>query len=121
MAIINFSGAQTAFETMIDAFAKTLTRTPVTKTISNVTGNESLTEGTPVSISGPFFRQEDDWSQDRAGLFQGADAILLLKNDVVLNKDDKITYDGQDYRVEKVVDRGYGETEIHQTFRLFLT
>ena len=61
---LNLSGGVTAYELMIDSFSKTLSRTPVTKSISNITGDETLTEGTAVNISGAFFRKEDIWNQE---------------------------------------------------------
>ena len=42
---LNLAGGVTAYELMIDNFGKTISRTPVTKTISNITGDETLTEG----------------------------------------------------------------------------
>jgi hypothetical protein len=118
---LDLSGGATAYATMIDNFAKSIIRTPVTKTISNVSGNETLTEGTAVTISGTLYRKEDMWAQDKAGLFQGADAIVMVKPDVTINKDDKLTYDGEDYRVEKVITRRLGTTSFYQTVWCFKT
>jgi len=94
---IKFTNA--GYESMIDNFAKTISRTPVTKTTSNISGEETLTDGTAANISGAFFRKEDAWSQGKEGLFQGADAIIMIKSDVSLNLNDLLTYDSQDYRV----------------------
>ena len=96
---INFTGGVTAYELMLDNFSKTLSRTPVTKTTSNITGDETLTDGTPGNILGAFFRKEDEFVQDKIGLIQNADAVLLVKNAVTINKDDKLTYDSENYRV----------------------
>ena len=115
---INF--ASVTYETMIDNFSKTISRTPVTKTISNVSGQETLTEGSASNISGAFFRKEDAWSQDKEGLFQGADAILLVKSGVTINKNDKLTYDSEDYRVVKVIERRLGTTHFYNMARCFL-
>lgn len=114
---VNFKNAP--FEEMITNFSKTLTRTEVTKTISNLTGDETLTEGSDTSISGAFFRQEDEWAFDKAGLFQGADAVLLILSSVTLNRDDLITYDGEVYRVDKIITRRLGTTTFCKTARLF--
>jgi len=107
------------FERMMDAFAKSLTHTPVTKTVSNSGGDETLTEGTPVTISGNFYRKEDEYAQKKPGLLQNADAILLVKKTITINKDDLITYAGQEYRVKKVVDRGLGTTDFYNVAQLF--
>ena len=111
--------ASVTYETMIDNFAKSVTRTPVTKTTSNINGTETLTESTTASISGAFFRKEDSWSQDKEALFQGADAILMVKEGVTLNKDDKLNYDSEDYRVNKTIDRRLGTTYFYKMGRCF--
>ncbi len=114
---INVSTA--VFETMIDNFAKTVTRTPVTKTTSNTSGDETLTDGSTENISVAFFRKEDDWVMDKEGLIQDADAIMLVKTSQTLNKDDKITYDSEDFRVQKVVDRYIDSTKVYIVGQLF--
>ena len=110
---LNFSGGKVAYETMIDNFSKTISRTPITKTTSNVSGNETLTEGSASNITGAFFRREDEWAQERPGLIQNADAVLMVKDDVTVNKNDKLTYDGEDYRVDKVVTRRLNGTVFY--------
>ena len=118
---INF--ASVTYNTMIDNFSKTLTHTTVTKTVSNSSGDETLTDGTPVSISGAFFRKEDSWSQENPGLLQNADAVLLLKVGTRVSKNDKISYDfgegTETYRVQKTVDRKLGTTFFYQASQLF--
>jgi hypothetical protein len=104
---------------MINNFSKTLVRIPVTKTTDNFTGDETLVEGASVSISGAFYREEDVWSQQNPGLLQGANAVLLILPSVTINKDDKLSYDEESYRVDKVVTRRLGETEFYKVARLF--
>ncbi len=117
MTLINFDAV--AFQKMLTAFAKTVSRTPVTKTTSNYTGDETLTDGTPANISAPFFRKEDEWVMDKPGLLQNADAILLILPAQAMNKDDKITYDSETYRVDKVVTRRLGTTAFYKVAQLF--
>lgn len=105
---------------MIDNFQKTISRTPVTKTTSNFSDDETLTDGTPANITGAFYRQEDDWVQDKEALLQGADAVLKVKSSVTVNKDDKLTYDGETYRVDKVVTRRLNNTSFYKLARCFL-
>ena len=115
---INFTA--TPFQTMITNFAKSVTRTPVTKTTSNLDGDETLTDGTDVTISGAFFTPEDKFFQDNPGLMNNADAVLLLLPSVTINKEDKITYGGNTYRVEHVDNRLLGTTAFYNSARLFL-
>jgi len=117
MASINFTNA--GYEMMIDSFGKTISRTPVTKTTSNITGDETLTDGTPANITGAFYRAEDAWSQDKEALFQGADAVILIKNAVTLNKNDKLSFDSEDYRVNSMVTRRLGTTVFYKVGRCF--
>ena len=115
---INF--ANKTYEIMIDNFAKVIIRTPITKTISNISGDEELINGTPVNISGAFFRKDDSWSQGKEGLFQGADAILLVKKEVIISKDDKISFDSEDYRIlNNPITRRLGTTIFYIMARCF--
>ncbi len=114
---INFTADP--FQEMITNFSKTISRTPVTKTESNISGDETLTNGTPANISGAFFRKEDDHFVEHFGHLDNADAVILVLPSVTLNKDDKLTYDGEDYRVDKVVTRRLGTTEFYKFARCF--
>ncbi len=114
---INFTNA--GYELMIENFGKVISRTPITKTESNISGDETLTEGTAANITGAFFRAEDAWSQDKEALFQGADAVILIKNSVTLNKNDKLTFSGEDYRVDSMVTRRLGTTIFYKVGRCF--
>lgn len=114
---INFTNK--GYELMIDNFGKTISRTPITKTTSNISGGETLTVGTAANITGAFYRAEDSWSQDKEALFQGADAVILIKDDVTLNKDDKLTYDSENYRVHSVVERRLGTTTFYFVGRCY--
>lgn len=116
---INLTAASSAYAIMIDNFAKTISRTPVTKTTSNATGQETLTDGTPENITGAFFRKEDEWSRERPGLLQNADAILMVKPTVTVNKDDKLTYDSETYRIQKTVMRRLNGTDIYLVCQCF--
>jgi len=104
---------------MIESFSKSLTYIPVTKTTDNIRGDETLTDGTSTTISGSFFRKEDAWSQNKEGLFQGADAIVMVLPAVTLSKNAKITYDSETYRIEKIITRRLGTITYYNMARLF--
>jgi len=114
---INFKAD--VYETMIDNFAKSLTYIPVTKTLDNTTGDEAFADGTTSTITGAFFRKEDQWIQDKPALIQNADAVLLVKKTVTVNKNDKITYESETYRVDKVIVRRLGTTVFYNAAQLF--
>lgn len=116
---LNLGGGVTAYELMIDNFSKSLTYTPVTKTIDNVEGDETLSDGTPSSITGAFFKREDVYNQEYLGLLQNADAILIVHSDVTINKEDKITYSGEDFRIQEVEQRMLGTNSFYKLARCF--
>jgi sugar lactone lactonase YvrE len=83
-------------------------------TVTTTTGSVSET------IEGSFFKKEDAYTQEQVALMQNADAILLVKTTVTINKDDKITYDSLDYRVQEVETRKLGTIEFYKKVELFL-
>lgn len=99
---INFSSSYTAWKDYaFDSFKKAVTRTPVTTTTDNRTDQEILTEGTAATIYAIFYRQEDVTDKAKQGFLQNADAIIQVLPDQALNRNDKITYQGENYRVIK--------------------
>ena len=90
----------TQFDSMIDKFSKTLTYTPVVKTLNNVTGDETLTEDSVSTIKGVFYRASDVWNIKRFGEMQGADAKLIIKTTTSVTRNSKITFDSIDYRIK---------------------
>jgi len=116
--VINFDTS--VYQQMLDNFKKAVIYTPVTKTIDNITGSETLTDGTTSSINITFYRQEDTIEQKYLGLFRGADAIALIDTSITININDKITYDSETYRVEKQpTTRRLGTTAFYIVVRLF--
>lgn len=115
---ISFTNAP--FEIMLDDYAKTISRTPITKTTSNLSGDETLTEGTPANISGAFFRKRDGYHPEKWGLLQSADAVLIVKDSVTVNKDDKLTYDGESYRADDIITRRMGTVVFYHAIACFL-
>jgi len=96
------------FDQMIDNFAQTVSRNAWTEAYDNSTGAEILDwSTTSTSLTAAFFKKDQLWKMDKEGLFENSDAIILLKRTESANivKNDKITYDGQEYLVDKVVKR----------------
>ena len=114
---INFKAD--VYSTMITNFAKTISHIPRTKVVDNITGDETLTDGSPVNISGAFYRKEDEWAVDKGVNLQGADAILMVLPAVTINREDKLTYDGENYRIDTVVERRLGTTAFYNMARCF--
>lgn len=101
-------------------FGKTLTITPVTKSTSNVTGSETLTEGTSFTTNGSLYKASDQYFQDKQGLMKGADAIVTLKPGTDIGKDYTITWNSETYRVDDVEEQAFGETNIYIICRVYI-
>lgn len=118
---VNFAATKTTFDTFVyENSKKTVTRIPVTTTYDNISGSDRLTDGTPdATYTGIFFRKEDVLSQDMQGLMEGVDAIILIKTTQTLVRGDKITFDGETYRVDDIVSRYHNEVKFWIAGRLF--
>lgn len=117
---LNLTGGVTGYALMIDNFAKTISREAVTQTQDNMTGSEELSWGTAGNITGAFFRKGENWQMEKQGLFENADAILLVKPAVTINKNDKITYDSASYIIDTIVTRSMNGNVFYKTASLFL-
>ena len=81
----------------------TITRTPITKTISGTYGDQILTEGTVESIVCYISRNfPNEFFISDEGEVEKGDAFILVKAAQTLNKKDKITYDSNDYEVRNI-------------------
>jgi hypothetical protein len=109
------------YANMISKYGDSVVRTPITKTENNLTGNEILTEGTPVSITTYIVRKNTAWKFDKEGLIQGGDAQMIVPSTVTINRDDKITWNGNTYRVMNVLNRDNGGGNVaYKSCNLFL-
>jgi hypothetical protein len=117
---LNLTATKGSWDQMFDAVKKTLTHTPVTKTVDNFTKAETLTDGAPVSIYGIFYKRDELVNQEQEVLFNGADAIVLLPTTSTVARDHKIAYDGDTFRVrDKVVTRYVQAQAFYKVARLF--
>ena len=108
------------FANVIDSVGDTVTLTPNTKTTSNISGNEKLTEGTPITFTAYIVRKNRPWFLDKAGLLEGGDAVMNVKGTQAIKKDDEITWQGVPYRVQDVLDRDQiGGNKAYKRVNLF--
>lgn len=110
-----------------DYFGRQITHTPIVKTTSNISGQETLTEGTTVNIKAHFGRTGQTFDYVKAGFFEKGNAIALCKYSDGINKDDIITAEGHKFRVKEVFhvpgvfdSTGSGTTFIYSACNLFL-
>ena len=109
------------FTNVINKYGDAVIRTPVTKTISNIEGDETLTDGTPETITVYIVRKATKWTFDTIGQIEGGDAQMLTKSTQTINKNDKITWNGNTYRVQDVLNRDNpGGNVCYKTCNLFL-
>jgi len=117
---LNLNATKTTWDQLFDATYKTLTHTPVTKTVDNFTKSETLTDGASVSVNAVFFKRDETVSQEQQALFNGADAIALLPTDSTVSRDDKLAYDSETFRVrDKVITRYIQDQAFYNVARLF--
>ena len=106
---------------LINRYGSSVTITPVTKTISNIEGDESLVSGVPYKETVYFSHRKVDWMFDEASLLEGGDAIMLVEPTSEVSKDDVITYNNSDYRIQDVINRTQAGGEVmFKSCNLFL-
>jgi hypothetical protein len=101
-------------------FARTVVRTPITKTTSNSTGSPTFSSGTTSSIQSIFTRRNQNFDWAKEGLFEAGDAFMQFKEDQTMNKDDWITVGGEKFRVDTIILRQAGGNSMFKSCNLFL-
>lgn len=90
------------FDSILNNYSgRQVTHTPVVRTTSNISGQETLTDGTAVTIKAHFMRTSQRWDFEKAGFLEKGDAVLMAKYADNVVKNDKITVEGNDYRVRE--------------------
>jgi len=84
-----------------DYTGRQIIHTPIVKTTSNISGQETLTDGTAVTIKAHFMRTNQNWDFQKAGFLEKGNAVVLSKYADGVVKDDKITAEGNVYRVRE--------------------
>lgn len=102
MSSINNFFTTTDFETILDDFGRQIVHIPITRSISNYSGRETLTEGTPVVIEAYFIRTEQAWDYEKAGLTEKGNAVLLAKHADAVEKDDLVLADGTNIEISSI-------------------
>lgn len=116
------------FDRMLDNYAgRQISHTSVTQSTSNITGQQTLTEGTAVTLKAYFMRTNQNWDYEKMGFLEKGHAIVLAKYADGVDKNDKITVDGHSYRVQESFDvpgtydsTGSGTTMVYSACNLFL-
>ena len=103
----------------LNDFGVDVTRTPVTVAKDNIGGQKTYTDGSDESITVVFQNPNQDFGLDKAGLTERFDARMFIKHNQTMNKYDKITHEGREYRVDKVSIRYFNGNAMFKTVNLF--
>jgi len=79
-----------------------VTRTPVTTTLDNITGQKTYTDGAPESITVIWNNPNKEYTVTIEGQVKSADGVMFVKSTQTINKQDKILFDSETYRVFSV-------------------
>lgn len=98
----------------------TVSRTPVTMAYT-ANGDEDPSDGTPANITAVFHKNKPTYNQTEEGLMTIQNGYVMVSPTQTLNKNDKITYQGETWRIIGVALRGpagsvgvykYADTEL---------
>ena len=110
-----------------DYFGQQISHTPVTRSTSNISGKETLSDGSASNIKAYFVRVGQNYDFVKAGFVERGDAVMLAKVADSVSKDDKITYQGSTYRVKEAFDvqgifdsTGSNDAYVYTACNLFL-
>ena len=93
----------TQFAFVLGKIGRSVTRTPTTKTTDNITGRETLTSGTDVTITAIAMRVDRTWTQADVLKLEGADGYIMTPATVTLNEHDLITFDDETFEVVELI------------------
>ncbi|MCF7861202.1 hypothetical protein K9M79_03065 [Candidatus Woesearchaeota archaeon] len=99
---------------------QTVSRTPITVVLDNESGAPTFTTGTPANITAIFTKRNQNYDWAKEGLFDGGDAFMQFDKDQAMNKDDRITFNGEKFRVDNIVTRQAGGNGLFKSCNLFL-
>lgn len=102
-------------------FVTSVTRYPVVKFVDNSTGDEGFTYSATNTLLVYIVRRNTQWLFDKSGLIQGGDALMLVRYGDTIVKNDKIAWNGNNYRVQAVLNRDqYAGINSYIACNLFL-
>jgi len=97
--------AKKDFSDILEDIGEDVTLYRSTKTISNVSGGETISFGSAETIKGIFQINTNEFVYSKEGIVQMGDATLWVYSSHSINDEDKITYNSVDYIVHKKLSR----------------
>lgn len=102
MPVTNFF-TETDFQKLVlNDFGREIILVPVTQSISNFSGKETLTAGTASVIEAYFLRTNNEHDFQQSGLVEVGDAICVAKFASGVKKDDLIYADGTNVEISSI-------------------
>ena len=98
----------------------TAVRTPVTITTDNVTGAIELTEGSTNNITAVIMNPLITFNMLTQGENKDSPVNMYVKGSETINKEDKITINALDFRIESVSDRFFKTNKIFRKAVMYL-
>lgn len=93
------------FNAILDDYAgRTLVHTPTVQTTSNITGEETLTDGTPANIKCYVMKKGQNFNYKEVGFMEQGDVIGLFKVADSVKINSKITINGEVFIVKESFD-----------------
>lgn len=118
----------TDFDRILDNYAgRQVSHIKTTQTVSNLSGQETLTEAEAVTIKSYFMRTNQNWDFAKFGFTEKGDAVVLAKYADSVSKDDIISVEGNKFRIKEAFDvpgvfdsTGSGTSFTYTACNLFL-
>lgn len=104
----------------IDNFDAVVVRWPVTERISQQRGDKIESYSTTTEINAYVHRYSKEWIFDPIGKVEGGDAIMLVKDDVTVAKNDKIESEGETFKIRHIITRYVQGTAVYKACNLFI-
>jgi hypothetical protein len=114
--------ARTQLRTILPRYYTTaVVRSIVTLSQSNIDGDETSAVSSTENINVYIARKARPWNFDKTGYIEGGDAIMLIDYQQAMSRGDLITWNGNTYQVQTVLDRDMlGGGVAYKTCNLFL-
>ena len=116
------------FNSILDDYSgRQVFHVPAVRTVSNISGQETIADGTPVTLKAYFMRTNQRWDFEKMGFLEQGNAVLLAKYADGVVKNDKITVEGSNFRVKEAYNvpgifesSGSGTAFVYTACNLFL-
>lgn len=93
------------FNQILNSYAgRTLTHTPITTTTSNITGEETQVDETPVAIKCYVMKTNQSFNYREAGFIEQGDMVGLFKIADSVSINSKFTINGEVFQVKESFD-----------------